>query len=696
MALEFLNDAYFAAKVGIGTESPSVALQLGNSTLGQTELAIFNSEGGGEVGLTIQSRTNRAKLRVADNDSNAYVVAEAGKAFFGTSANGDANNVTVLNTGYVGIGTTTPGEKLHVVGNTFLSANKAYIASYNNTNSYHGSMRWAGLQLGNNGVNKIAAGRTSAGGSFQFWTNNTNDVADYTVTPDGIMTMAMTNVGNVGIGTTSPSSKLELGPNGSLGANITNKNVILNIDGGYGTTGTPSSGQYKVIGFTGTTKDVTDITGQNGGETSKNFYAGIIGGDYFNSNRFSVWQAGVERLTILGTASGSGNVGIGTTSPTEKLHIKSTVSGSFIRFEDNGGSGVYVGSRSNELEIYAGGSERMKIDAAGAIQFNAYNDANNTGTPTYLLGTDGSGNVVKTLSSTAPGSLWLASGNNIYNTNSANVGIGITTPYTKLVIGSRGTAAAPSILAYDGIAFDFHNDGSPYARHAAIISQAGDSTEAVIDFWTKPLNGSNSKKMTLRGDGKLGIGTDDPGEKLEINTAAQSAIMLRARYNASYYTDYGSNQINFTGSNQSFGIKNNGSFAMFVNASSNVGINRTSLVEKFEVEGNIKITAALLSNQENTDVDTGTETVASVAIATYTAAFFDFVIKKTTNVRSGTVYACHDGAGTPLIAFTETSTQDLGDTSDVTLSVDISGGNMRLRATTTSDDWSIKSLIRAI
>ena len=127
---------------------------------------------------------------------------------------------------------------------------------------------------------------------------------------------------------------------------------------------------------------------------------------------------------------------------------------------------------------------------------------------------------------------------------------------------------------------------------------------------------------------------------------------------------------------------------------------RYNNVEKFEttstgvsVTGDIQIDSALLSNQENTDVDTGTETVANVAIATYTAAFFDFVIKKTTNVRSGTVYACHDGTN---VEFTETSTQDLGDTSDVTLSVDISGGNMRLLATVTSDDWSVKSLIRAI
>ena len=159
---------------------------------------------------------------------------------------------------------------------------------------------------------------TNVGGTMKFFTKATGGT--YATAP--LERMRINSSGNVGIGTTSPSSKLELGPNGSLGANITNKNVILNVDGGYGTTGTPTSGQYKVIGFTGTTKDVTDITGQNGGETSKSFYAGIIGGDYFNQNRFSIWQAGVERLTILGTATGSGNVGIGTANPDFRLDVK--------------------------------------------------------------------------------------------------------------------------------------------------------------------------------------------------------------------------------------------------------------------------------------------------------------------------------------------------------------------------------------
>jgi hypothetical protein len=101
-------------------------------------------------------------------------------------------------------------------------------------------------------------------------------------------------------------------------------------------------------------------------------------------------------------------------------------------------------------------------------------------------------------------------------------------------------------------------------------------------------------------------------------------------------------------------------------------------------------------NSSSVTSATTTTTVVNVAHASYTAAFFDFVIKNGTNVRAGTVYACHNGASTPLVEFTETSTVDLGDTSDVTLSVDISGTNMRLRATTTSSTWTIKSLTRLI
>jgi hypothetical protein len=93
-------------------------------------------------------------------------------------------------------------------------------------------------------------------------------------------------------------------------------------------------------------------------------------------------------------------------------------------------------------------------------------------------------------------------------------------------------------------------------------------------------------------------------------------------------------------------------------------------------------------------VDSGaTRVIATIASATYDGAFFDFVIKKGTNLRAGTVYSVHNGT---TVEFTETSTNDLGNTSDVTLSVDLSGGNIRLLATTLSNDWIIKSLVRGL
>ena len=93
-------------------------------------------------------------------------------------------------------------------------------------------------------------------------------------------------------------------------------------------------------------------------------------------------------------------------------------------------------------------TERMSISAAGAIKFNAYNAANNVGTATFLLGTNASGDVVKLLGSAIPGGgYWAANGNDIYNTNSANVGIGTTGNISSpLTIQTDASAGALSII----------------------------------------------------------------------------------------------------------------------------------------------------------------------------------------------------------------------------------------------------------
>jgi hypothetical protein len=107
-----------------------------------------------------------------------------------------------------------------------------------------------------------------------------------------------------------------------------------------------------------------------------------------SGNYFAIAEGTDTFFTIRGDDDGGGvatrgYVGIGTDSPTEKLHIKSTTNGSFIRFEDNLGSGVYVGSRSDDLEFYAGNSEKMVILSGGNVGIG-------TTTPDYELDVNGS------------------------------------------------------------------------------------------------------------------------------------------------------------------------------------------------------------------------------------------------------------------------------------------------------------------
>ena len=61
-----------------------------------------------------------------------------------------------------------------------------------------------------------------------------------------------------------------------------------------------------------------------------------------------------------------------------------------------------------------------------------------------------------------------------------------------------------------------------------------------------------------------------------------------------------------------------------------------------------------------------------------------------TNIRASKVLATWDASNT--VVYTETSTTDIGDTSDVVLSVDENANNIRLLATTTSgQEWNIKT-----
>jgi len=95
----------------------------------------------------------------------------------------------------------------------------------------------------------------------------------------------------------------------------------------------------------------------------------------------------------------------------------------------------------------------------------------------------------------------------------------------------------------------------------------------------------------------------------------------------------------------------------------------------------------------NIDIDIGTETVDSFADTLGEGVVWFYVVidnDSALNRRTGQIMAAWD-ATNDTIEYTEVSTLDVGDTSDLTLAVDIDTNTVRLRATAGSDNWTVRS-----
>jgi len=200
------------------------------------------------------------------------------------------------------------------------------------------------------------------------------------------------------------------------------------------------------------------------------------------------------------------------------------------------------------------------------------------------------------------------------------------------------------------------------------------------------------KTQSLTIDGENGIAATVSGQTLTISGSnATTTAKGVAAFTGSNFTVDGGNvaarPINFNGADINLGGTH--SFGL-----QNITPYGAATADQVTLGGGAIIHGVLFTTGSNLDVDTGTEVVATVATGSYDAAFFDYVIKKSTNYRAGTVMAVWDGSDN--VEFTDTSTNDLGNTSDVVFAVDALAGNARLKAVVTSDDWIIKTAVRAL
>jgi len=138
--------------------------------------------------------------------------------------------------------------------------------------------------------------------------------------------------------------------------------------------------------------------------------------------------------------------------------------------------------------------------------------------------------------------------------------------------------------------------------------------------------------------------------------------------------------------------------AVHISPAGNVGINHISPSTPLHISGittqeNFAVQLQT-SLEANTDVDTGMEVITTVPISG-SAAFFDYVLYNATkgSMRSGTIQAVWNAT---QIKYQEISTVDIGDTSGVTLSITNDTTIICLKATVTSDNWTIKAVSRTI
>ncbi len=644
----------YLGNVGIGTTSPTYKLDVETSD---------------DIVASFVSTDNKASINIKDNDTSVYVSAENAKASFGFNVGVHANNLNVISSGNVGIGTSSPslsGRGIHIEN----SGDAADIR----------------LQRTDSGADL----RILAGSSYAYVATNNAKALSFGANGSGNRHLTINTEGNVGIGTTSPAQKLTVAGNilqtsnsyfiatrkiigrdnngldlmddsGSNGISIKDGGNVNFTDYGSGNnTGTAAyalaidasgnviettvqsspagidgSGTVNYVTKWSTTDKLTssviyddgtnvginktnpvrtlDINGSflaRTASTNLEYNNGVIyhGGSYYQfpsgSNYLLYGRSGMGLVFGSNDSEAarfdlSGNLGIGTTSPTAALHVQKAINGGFAgtiyNTQATGGFGLSVRGGNSSAE------DALRVQNVGG---------------TYLLNVKGNG----------------------------NVGIGTTSPQTNLDVfsGTGGTLRLGTsdtvVLGGDTIgrieffSSDATNTNSGLGAFIDLVadgSQDHFNPNGDLRFGTSYASASAATtRMTIKGNGNVGIGTTSPSEKLEV----LGDIRFGGSTNGDWAVlEYGTKSIQFTQSNAGSGghemkfrtpgwstdafIYTNGSTERFrITGTGNVGIGTTSPSAKLHVDGDVRITGAYYDS--NNSAGTSGQVLSSTATGT--------------------------------------------------------------------------------
>ena len=429
-----------------------------------------------------------------------------GRLSFWTTANGSPSpteRMRINNAGYVGIGTSSVDGQLEVRSASALGiisrststqgtdTNKAYRARNNSgTDTFSVSYKGQGYF-----ANKVGIGATSPDGTLHVHTNSAGSVTASTAADD----LVVENNGDCGITI--------------LTATGNNNSAIF--------FGTPNDSVGAAIRWNDNANQMMIGPDQSGAQLRFNY------GD------------GAEGMII----NSSGNVGINTSSPGEKLDVNGQIR---ARAHDNS-KGAFLNS-DGALEVYrSGGDAYIDFKSSTSEDFDVRLQQSDNG---FLVRTGGDGATDERLRVDSSGRLLVGTSSGSYGAATAHEFVGSNSDYIFSL--TNDTASDSNGHRFSYLAFTGKQSGGEKSMLAAVNGAhdgAQDDTKGMLIFRTN--SGSEggiipTERMRIDSDGKIFIGstgdpstasTDDPkvrlmpGEVSVVNHQSSSLHLNRTGNN---------------------------------------------------------------------------------------------------------------------------------------------------------------------
>ena len=445
------------------------------------------------------------------------------------------------------------------------------------------------------------------------WATNGNNISN-------------TNTGNVGIGTTNPSSPLDVTGGGDA-TWFTIHNQGSAVGGGillYGRPATSTPAGQPLFWHFGTRYDggggswpvgalgIYNIisNGAGGASAIRNFM-------FFDPNGNTIFQ------------NTGGSVGIGTVTPANLLHVENAYGTAAIRV--NGSGAGFINFRD------AAAAANTKLfqwrSEGGLFRMALVNDAENAYVQQNILVANSTGNV-------GIGTATPAAALNIVGTSTSNQHVILDAYATgarfqqRRANGSTGSPAAVQsgdvlgnfgFAGYGASGWQANNGSSATIRGMAAENFTDAAQGTSILFQTTPLSSiTQVERMRIDAGGNVGIGTSSPSTKLDVNgtinatglTVNGSPVSGSQWFTSGTSINYGggnvgignstpSSRLDVNGTVNATGFTVNGapmtgsqwaSSGTSINYSSgNVGIGTANPAVKLDVLGNVNVTGNIVA-----------------------------------------------------------------------------------------------------